>query len=599
MSMKLNYKYFLLGMYCLVTIPLFSQNVYLEINLSSQAIQSRIRSVRPKSSSEVFRVIERAGGDKRIHGIILNISAFNGSQGYLWELRSSLEKFKATGKKVCVFFSMADIDVYTLASVADKIVMDEMGYLSMLGYAVNMSYVQHSLEKLGVGVREMRYLQYKSAVEMFTRDSMSEADRKQYGDYLNDIFSYTRDTLKQARSWTDEEFNTILNREFMYSAKSALDRKLVDYVGRKDAIVQAVKEMEGAEVKNFFQYGEPSSSIVKAETNYGPGRAGSLFSRPPVVAIVYANGQTDMERGMAARSLSRTIRELADKKRVRAIVLRINSPGGSAEAADYIDEAVRYAKQKKPVVVSMGQVAASGGYWAAMNANHITAAPYTITGSIGVIASWFYDNGLNSKLGVTLDSIQHGSHADLNTGFILPRRDLTKEEEERYKKYILDLYTDFTAKAAAGRKMDIEKIEAVAQGRIFSGISALNAGLIDSIGGISDAIVIARNLAEIPQYKKVRYVEYPKPKFMDKLMDRITETAVKISLKAAGRYNVPQGSEFKASSLQDIPASSLNGSGMELLTGMFLSEPVLADLRYRLEKNGQVMPILPLGYNLK
>jgi protease-4 len=560
-------KYWVLGMYCLVSFPLFSQTYYLELNLNEPVMQSRFRPVRSQPPLEVFRVIERAGKDDRIRGIILNLSAFSGSREYMWELRSALEQFKSGGKKICAFISAADMDVYCLASVADKIVMDEQGTLSMLGYSWGRGYVQHSLEKLGISVRELRYMEYKSAAETFTRDSISEADRRQYGEYLDDIFSLTRNTLIKARNWTGEEFDTILNREFLYSAKSAQSRNLVDRVGRKDAVVEALKDIEGSEVKHFALYGDSESSLMGDQTDYGPARAGSLFRKPPIIAVVYANGQTDMERGMAARSLSRTIRKLADNGRVKAVVLSINSPGGSAEAADYIAEAVSYAKQKKPVVVSMGQVAESGGYWAAMNGSHIIATPYTITGSIGVIGSWFFDNGLNSKLGFTVDTLQRGVHADLLTGVILPHRDLNAEEEERYKSYIIDLYNGFVAKVAAGRSMDIEKVEAVAQGRVLSGTAALNAGLIDSIGGLSDAIRTARSLAQIPEDKKVLYREYPKPKFLDKLLNRFSH------ITAFFRHR---------DSKTDTAA---------ILTEILLPE----DIRYRLERNGQVMPILPLS----
>jgi protease-4 len=285
-----------------------------------------------------------------------------------------------------------------------------------------------------------------------------------------------------------------------------------------------------------------------------------------VIAVVYANGQTDMERGMAALSLSRTIRELADNKRVKALVIRMDSPGGSAEAADYMDEAVRYAKQKKPVVVSMGQTAASGGYWAGMSASHISATPYTITGSIGVIGSWFYDNGMYSKLGVNMDTIQRGAHSDLLAGLLIPQRDLTAPEEERYKTYILDLYGIFTEKVAASRNMELAKVEAVAQGRIFSGTRALEAGLIDSVGSLSDALKTAQKLAEIKEDAKILYREYPEPKFFDKLMSRIPLASIL----------------FKKS------------KSASFIADLLLPSP---DIRYRLEMNGKVMPIMPLEFN--
>ena len=524
-----------------------------------------VRSVRPKHSLEIFRVIERAGNDKRIDGIILNISSFQAGGETLWELRNALEKFKSRGKKICAYISAADLDLYCLATVADKIVMDDQGTLTLLGYAWGMGYVQHSLEKLGVGVRELRYLEYKSAAEMYTRDSLSDADRRQYGEVLDDIMAITRDTVTQARSWTTDEFLSIVNNEFMFSAKSALARGLVDYTGRKEAVINALNDTGSEKTESFALFGDYDSSLTGSRYFYRPARPHRL-TRPPVIAVLHANGVTDMERGMAAMTLARTIREVSEKKRVKALVIRISSPGGSAEAADYVAEAIKDARKRIPVVVSMGGVAASGGYWASMTASHITASPVTLTGSIGVIGSWFFDKGLNSKLGLTVDTMQRGDHADLLTGMILPHRDLNPAEEARYRQYILDLYGDFTAKVAANRSMDIERVEAAAQGRVYSGLGALNVGLIDSIGGLDDAVHIARKLAKIPDNKKVAYNEYPKPKFFDRMLEHMLALGV-----SAGK-----------------PPAAL------LITDMILPESLLEDLRYRIAHNGRVMPILPL-----
>jgi protease-4 len=571
--MKLHGKLLVFGVCLLMTPPLFSQNVFLELNLSNPAVQSMVRSVRPRHTLETFRVIERAGNDKRISGIILNISAFQAGQETLWELRSALEKFKSKGKKICAFISAADLDMYCLATVADKIVMDDQGTLGLLGYAWGRGYLQHSLEKLGIGARELRYLEFKSAAEIYTRDSLSDADRRQYGEVLDDIMTVTRDTVTKARSWTDGEFDSIINDEFMFSAKSALARGLVDYVGRKEAVLKAIKEITGSEKENnFFIFGDSDSSLTGSRYFYQPARA-SWLSRPPIIAVIYANGVTDMERGIAAKALARTIREVSEKRRVKALVIRINSPGGSAEAADYVAEAIKNAKERIPVVVSMGAVAASGGYWVSMNASHITASPVTLTGSIGVIGSWFYDKGLNSKLGLTVDTMQRGDHADLLTGVILPHRDLNPAEEARYRAYILDLYGDFTAKVAAGRGMDIERVETLAQGRVYSGFGAFNAGLIDSIGGLDDAVQTARKLAKIPDNRKVAYDEYPKPKFFDKILERMLTSGIS------------GDNSTTAAVLRTDP----------FLPGPWRDTRLLEDLRFRIAHNGQVMPILPLG----
>jgi len=562
-------KYCVLCMCFIASFPIFSQSMYLEINLNN--VYSNNFFARTNQPLEVFRVIEKAANDEKVKGIILNIGSFSGERDYSWELRNALEKFKSGGKKICAFISNADMDVYCLASAADKIVMDELGTLSMLGYSMGRGYVRQTLEKLGIGVRELRYFEYKSAAETYTRDSMSDADRRQYSDYLDDIFNLTRDTLKTARNWTDEEFDIILNKDFIYSARDAKSRNLVDYVGRKiDVLYEVIKEMESEEIKHFVLYGDSASSLTGSKINYTLPKAGGLFSRPPVIAVIYADGQTDMQSGMAILSLSEKIRELADNKRVKAIVIRINSPGGSAEAADYFAEAVSYAKQNKPVVVSMGQVAASGGYWASMNASHIMATPYTITGSIGVIGSWFYDNGLYGRIGLSTDTILRGAHSDLMTGAFVPYRNLTQLEEERYKNYILDIYRIFIEKVAAGRGIEAEKVETVAQGRIFSGTKALEIGLIDSIGTLSDAMRMAQKLAEIPEDKTVLYRKYPEPSFFEKLVNRFPFAKIL----------------FKNKNSQTSTAS--------LFTGLFLSD----DISYRLEKNGQVMPILPLEFSL-
>jgi protease IV len=559
-------KFLLLAILCLVSFPAFSQ-VYLELNLNPGNNVNPF--AKPKPPLEVFRVIERATNDKNVQGIILNIASVSGGKDYLWELRSALEQFKANGKKICAYIGYADIDVYCLASVADKIVMDSLGDLNILGYAIGRGYARHALDKLGIGVRELRYFEYKSAAETFTRDSMSEADRRQYNDYLDDTFNLTRDTLKKARNWTDEKFNAVLNNDFLYSARGALAGGLVDFIGKRDAVHQALWEIEGKNIDSFKLYGASDSSVMGGNTAYSLPKARSFFGRkPPVVAVVYANGETSMTQGMEAVKLAKIISELGQKTEVKAIVIRVNSPGGSADAADLVDNAVRYAKQFKPVVVSMGQVAASGGYWVAMNASHIVANPYSITGSIGVIGSWFYDNGLNNKLGFNIDTVQRGDHADLSTGILIPRRNLSDLEEERYKKYIIDLYHVFTEKAAAGRFMALEKLETLAQGRIFSGLRAKEAGLVDSTGGLADALRIALELADIPKKRAVKYEEYPKPKFIDKLLENFPMTSIYF-------------------------AKSKKTETVEFFAGFLLPD---VNLRYRLENNGKVMPILPLDF---
>jgi protease-4 len=502
---------------------------------------------------------------------VLNLSGFSTDRAILWELRKALEEFKIFTphpKKIVVYLSQGNLDLYCLASVADKIVLDASGSLDFLGYAYGRGFAQHTLEKIGIGVRELRYLKYKSAGESFTRDSLSDADKEQYGAYLDDIFAATKALLMEARSWSEEQFNSITNDEFLYSAIRAKEKGLVDYIGRERAIQEAVKDLEGGEPKTWVRWGDPRFSLlVKSPVEESPknirpyhSKTGSFLRKKHEIALVYAEGQTDLERGMAARELAATIRELAGRKAVKALVLRVESPGGSAEAADYIAQAVSVAKERIPVVVSMGSVAASGGYWASMNASSIVASPFTLTGSIGVISTWFFNSGLYEKLGLTIDLLGRGAHADLMAGILIPHRDINGEEEEKFRRLILDLYADFVAKVAAGRNMSAEAVEAIAQGRVYSGVKAQEAGLVDHVGGIVEAFKMARELAKIPQGKRVVYSEYPKPRLIDKI---------------TARYGLPS------------PPMS---TGFPLLAAVRMP-----DLHYRLSRNGEVMPILPLG----
>jgi protease-4 len=530
---------------------------YLELSLCNRNRQAGGFFPSPEQPSllSILRVIKRAREDKNIRGIILNTSGFSADRTVLWELRSALETFKASGKKLIAFFDTADFDLYCLVSAADRIIMDDLGTLVLTGYVYGRGYYRSTLEKIGVGARELRYFNYKSAMESYTRSGLSEADRRQYGIYLDDIFNLTRETVIEARSLKEPEFDTILNREFLYSARGAKARGLVDAIGRESAIIEAAEELEGRAIDAFVFWGDSSAGLTGAYPNYRV-RRGFGFSRE--IAVVYANGETDLDRGMGARHLASLIGELAQKRRVGAIVVRINSPGGSAEAADYLASAIRDARYHKPVVVSMGSVAASGGYWASMYASHIVASPFTFTGSIGVIAGWFYDNGLYNKLGVAVDLLRRGDHADMGSGILIPSRDLNAVEEARYRQLILDIYGEFVEKAADGRHMPVEDMEKLAQGRIYSGIAARDNGLVDSLGGLGDALEIARELAGIQENAKIVYKEYPKPGFIETFIARYL-------------------SAF-------IPAVKVPGR-----TGFF------EGLRYRLSMNGRVMPILPLG----
>jgi protease-4 len=259
---------------------------------------------------------------------------------------------------------------------------------------------------------------------------------------------------------------------------------------------------------------------------------------------------------MNARRLSVLLMKLAEDNTVKAVVLRVDSPGGSAVAADLVAEAVRKLKESKPVIVSQGGVAASGGYWVSMHGDAIVASPFTLTGSIGVIGGWFYDKGFNEKLGLSTGLVQSGLHADLGFGFLLPDRNLTEAERKRMELQLAAVYDRFTAGVAEGRALSGERVEELAQGRIWSGIAALNLGLVDELGGLEQALALAGEHAGLEEEVQIRIVEYPRaPKFVLPGLIRL----------AAGAPPAPS-----------------------------FPDPLLESLKFRLRHNGEPLLLLPL-----
>jgi protease-4 len=550
---------------------------WLELNLNN----SRPRSARllpakfgPSPEYETLALVKKAQGDKKLDGLLLNTSGFQASREYLWELRRALENFKSSGKKIAAYFDNADFDLYALVSAADRVVMDAAGSLLFSGYVWGRFYVKDSLEKLGIGFRELRYMEYKSANEMFSRSSLSASDKVQYGAYLDEIFTLTKTAIMKNRSLPEEAFDAIMGSAFMLSAGEAKERGLADAIGRKEAVGEMIRELEApaaeAPQETSIRYAVSGYSSLmsygKREERYKPPEPRAF--RKAEIALVNARGHTDLDEGMAARGLAKTILETAEKRAVKALVIRIDSPGGSAVAADYIAAAIKEVKNEKPVVVSMGSVAASGGYWASMCAGHITVSPYTLTGSIGVIAGWFFDSGLNGKLGVNTGVIARGEHADLFSGLIIPRRDIDETEEASLKKHILDLYADFVKQAAESRGMAVEALEPLARGRVYSGQEAVRLGLADSIGGLLDALETAKTLAKIPARQKIVVREYPKPRFRDVVMARIFSAA---------------------------PASG-GGALMGFAGSLLLRAEDWEDLRFRLSRSGKALTILPVAF---
>lgn len=459
----------------------------------------------------LITLIGRAKKDPTVRGIALNLSGLVVDREQAWELREKLRDFKSGGKHVVVYIDNAGLVEYHLASVADRIVIDPCGQITMLGTLFGRFYLKGTLDKLGIGVDEWRFFKYKSAAETIAREDMSDADREQWQKIVDDAYGLIREDVCAGRGFTPQEFDKFVDEAGFFMPAEAQVKKLVDTVGRWDVVEIVVRQLEGGKKQLI---GPAGLTDDKAPFD-------NYWGERPRIAVVYALGECAMETGIKARKLVKDVEAVSRDPRIKAVVFRVDSPGGDALASDIVAEALRLCGKRKPVIVSQGMVAGSGGYWLSMYGDTIVAAPNTITGSIGVIGMWLYNKQLKEKLGVTTDHVQDGAHADMDFGFsfpllgTLPDRNLTDDERTRMVEIIKEYYREFLGKVAAGRRTTVEAIEPVAQGRVWSGSDGREKGLVDVLGGLDEAIRIAKMKAGFSEKSEVAIVEYPKPEFIN------------------------------------------------------------------------------------
>ncbi|HET9887455.1 MAG TPA: S49 family peptidase, partial [bacterium] len=390
---------------------------------------------------------------------------------------------------------------------ADRVTMDRAGTIAIPGVALHRTYFHGVLDKLGLGFEEIRELRYKSAFEMFSHDTMSEADREQYGRYVDVLYETIRDQITSERSMTPADFDEAVEEEANLTSAQAKERGFVDEITRWPQLQDSLKA-SGRTLVEEDAYLRPRWAL---EEKWG---------QPPRVVVVYATGDVVLDAGMHARDLSDHLEKLAKRRDVRAIVLRVDSPGGDALAADMIYDGMTACRRSgKPIIVTQGDLAASGGYFISLPSDRMYTTPFTLTGSIGVIDGWVWDAGFSSKSGITADGVQRGSHADLYAGIRfpifgtrLPLRPMNEQEKERAKETLLEIYDEFVDRVATSRNQSEEDIEAIAQGRVWLGEDAIANGLCDEIGGLRDAIRDAKSRLGISPDDEVEYEEYPKRK---------------------------------------------------------------------------------------
>lgn len=450
--------------------------------------------------------IEDVKNNKLYKGIILNLSGCSINREMIWEIRERLVDLKKSGKKVLAYIDGGGFDLYHLASVADKIVIDPVSNIMLPGYVVSKTYLKGMLDKLGIGVDEWRFFKYKSAYETLVRTDGSDADKEQRQELINDFYDLVKKDIISARPWLADSFDDIVDNKVIIDQDDAVKLGLVDTVARFDELENIFASMTGG-----YSF---TTNLAGAASYRQPDDR--RWGEPGKIAVIYAIGACAMDDGINARKLINDVRAAAGRGDVKAIVLRVDSPGGDGKASDYIAEALRKYAGNKPVIITQGSVAASGGYWLSMYGDTIIAAPNTITGSIGVIGGWYYNKGFSDWTGLTSDMVKKGDKADLFTGITvpllgvtIPSRNLNDDEKAKIKDQFMAFYEMFKKKVADGRKMSMEDVEKVAQGRVWSGIDGLNNGLIDQLGGLHDAIKLAAKNAGLDEYEIIEYPDQP------------------------------------------------------------------------------------------
>jgi len=451
----------------------------------------------------VLNSIDAATKDKRILAIYLDGSSGKlSSTGFatLKEVRTALERFRATGKKIIAYNIDIDKRDYYLSSVANQIFINPMGSVDINGFRSETMFFKNAFDKYGIGVEVVRVGKYKSFGETWSLDKFSPAARQETQQLLNNLWGEFKTSVGSSRQLTPESIQKMADERGMFTATQSIKNKLVDRTAYPDEIQTELQKISGADK-------EDKTSFRRIDIEDYAEVANQKKSSSRKIGVIYAQGSIVSGEGSPGQiggdSLARQLRELRLDKDIKAVVLRVNSPGGSALASDIIQREVRLLHKQKPVVISMGDVAASGGYWISTYSNKIFAESNTITGSIGVIGINFNYQKLANKNGITWDVVKTSKLADGNT-IARPR---TPQELSISQQMVDDIYDDFLNKVSESRKLPKQKVAEIAQGRVWSGIDAKKIGLVDDIGGLNDAIAYAAQTAKLD--KDWELEEYP------------------------------------------------------------------------------------------
>ncbi|HNS13204.1 MAG TPA: signal peptide peptidase SppA [Bacteroidia bacterium] len=461
--------------------------------------------------NDILKNIEKAGEDDKISGIFLNLSGVTAGMATIEEIRKALIVFKRSEKFIYAYGEDLSQGAYYLASVADKIFLHPEGSIDFKGFRAELMFFKGALEKLEIEPQVIRHGKYKSAIEPFVNDKMSPENKEQVKTLVNSFWNTFLENVSASRNLEIGELQYAADEFTARDAAAAMEAGLIDSVAYydevEDALYQKSGETSGKKVK-LVSLSRYNKVYVKGKREFSNQKIAVIYAYGDIVSGKGSNDQIGSDK------MGETIRKARQDSSIKAIVLRVNSPGGSAIASDVIWREVVLTKKVKPVVVSMGDYAASGGYYISCAADSIVAQPNTLTGSIGVFGLLLNaKNMFNNKLGITFDTVKTGRYADIGT----MSRALTAAERSLIQLQIEKIYETFITHVAEGRNVTKEFVDSIGQGRIWSGETALKLGLVDVLGGTNDAIEIAARMAKLEKY---RIVQLPEQKeFFEKILE--------------------------------------------------------------------------------
>lgn len=495
-------------------------------------IVSRTFSPEP-GLNDILKNINKASADSKITGILIETGILSSGWATIDEIRHALEKFRESGKFVISYTDyVLTQEGYFVSTAANKIYMNPGAVMDFKGLSGEVMFYKKALDKLGVDVQVIRHGKFKGAVEPFILNELSRENREQIKDYVGSIWTHVVTDIARSRLIPEDKLNMIADNLIATTGKGALENKLIDGLIYRNAFIDTLKVLSGIRKDEDINF----ISMTKYSKVPDPNK---MFYAKNKISVIYASGTIVMGKGnetnIGGNSYAEVIRKERRDTSVKAIILRVNSPGGNAVASDIIWSELELAAKIKPVVVSMGNYAASGGYYISAPATKIYASPTTISGSIGVFGLIPDVKKLfNDKLGISTETINTNKYSDFPSIF----RPMNSYEKDVMQKTIEKVYNDFVSKVASGRKMRVESVDSIGQGRVWSGNSAKNIGLIDEMGGLENAIKGAAELAGIDKYsiRELPIQEDPYTKLLTTLTDGVKKGILKSEFGESARF---------------------------------------------------------------